>query len=68
MLALEKKILLRFNFLQPSEDWSFRNLDRSETTALTHSYHRYPAKFIPNIVEKLISGYTKKGDLVLDPF
>lgn len=63
-----KKILRKFVSLKPQAAWSFKNVTRSETTALTHSYHRYPAKFIPNIVEKLLVDYTKKGDLVLDPF
>jgi hypothetical protein len=28
------------------DSWSFREIDRSETSYLTHSYHRYPAKNI----------------------
>lgn len=63
-----KKIIKTFASLKPEAVWSFKNISRSETTALTHSYHRYPAKFIPNIVEKLLNDFTKKGDLVLDPF
>lgn len=62
------KIIKTFVLLKPESAWSFKDVTRSETTALTHSYHRYPAKFIPNIVEKLLNDYTKKGDLVLDPF
>jgi len=57
-----------FSSIKSDKDWSFKDATRSETTALTHSYHRYPAKFIPNIVEKLLSDFTKTNDLVLDPF
>lgn len=35
---------------------------------MSHSYHRYPAKFIPQLVDKLIEEYTEEGDLVCDPF
>jgi site-specific DNA-methyltransferase (cytosine-N4-specific) len=35
---------------------------------LTHNYHPYPAKFIPQIPNELISKLSKKNDWVLDPF
>lgn len=57
-----------FNDLKSSEDWSFTQVTRLETNYLTHGYHRYPAKFIPNIVQKLIKDYTKPGNLIVDPF
>jgi len=63
-----KNILSTFVALEPKKSWSFKDVTRSETTALTHSYHRYPAKFIPNIVEKLLNDFTSEGDLVFDPF
>lgn len=34
----------------------------------THGFFKYPCKFIPNIPKWAIQKYTKKGDLVLDPF
>jgi len=69
MLTLDtRKIIKTFVSLKPKAIWSFKDVARSETTALTHSYHRYPAKFIPNIVEKLLNDFTQKGDLILDPF
>src|SRR5262249_49321907 len=41
----------------------------SQTTAFTHDYHRYPAKFIPQIVRKLIEDYApNKEQIVCDPF
>ncbi|MDP4011956.1 MAG: DNA methyltransferase [Candidatus Roizmanbacteria bacterium] len=58
-----------FTSLKPREDWSFRDVGRSQTTAFTHDYHRYPAKFIPQIVKKLIGEYAPSGtQVVCDPF
>lgn len=57
-----------FSGLPSSEEWSFKNVGRAGTNYASHGYHRYPAKFIPQIVEKLILEHTKSGDLVLDPF
>lgn len=59
----------QFKILQPREEWSFRDAGRSQTTAFTHDYHRYPAKFIPQIVQKLIKDYAPSGtQVVCDPF
>lgn len=55
--------------LNPREEWSFRDAGRLQTTAFTHNYHRYPAKFIPQIVRKLIKDYTPNDtQIVCDPF
>lgn len=61
-------ILKDFNKLQSSSDWSFSQYGRADTTKLSHSYHRYPAKFIPQLVDKLVSKYTQEDDLICDPF
>ena len=58
----------RFDTLAPSPEWAFNAAGRSETNYITHGYHRYPAKFIPNLVQKLIDDYTEVGDMVVDPF
>lgn len=68
MLTLDDKIKCDFSKLNPSLTWSFKDVGRLETTRHTHNYHRYPAKFIPNIVEKLIKNYTTQDDIVCDPF
>ena len=34
-------------------DWSFIEYKTSDTNKWTHNYHRYPAKFIPQLVERL---------------
>ncbi|MDI6889596.1 MAG: DNA methyltransferase [Thermodesulfovibrionales bacterium] len=64
-----KQPLLRSDFYSPSEiielfkakkvekDWSFIEYKPSDTSKLTHCYHRYPAKFIPQLVEKLMDEY-----------
>jgi len=48
---IDKKFNVNVNY-----EWSFsesRSID-----SFTHGYHRYPAKFIPQIVKKLIEEYT----------
>jgi DNA modification methylase len=50
------------------DSWSFREINRSETSYLTHSYHRYPAKFIPQLAARLIKENSQVGELVCDPF
>ena len=57
-----------FSSLSLDDTWSFKEVKRSETNYITHGYHRYPAKFIPQIVSRLISDFTSEGELILDPF
>jgi len=62
-------IIKTFTTLKPRDEWSFRDAGRSQTTAFTHDYHRYPAKFIPQIVRKLIEDYAPNDtQIVFDPF
>ena len=69
MLTDTTSIEKDFSKLKPREEWSFRSAGRSQTTAFTHDYHRYPAKFIPQIVRKLIEDYAPDGtQVVCDPF
>jgi len=60
-----KKILLD---IKVNNSWSFAEKTRKDTAYITHGYHRYPAKFIPQIVSRLAEKYSKKNDLVVDPF
>src|SRR6187200_384932 len=53
---------------ETDESWSFKQLHRTQTSYLTHDYHRYPAKFIPQLAERLIKDNSKSADLVCDPF
>jgi DNA modification methylase len=57
-----------FSKLPLDKEWAFAEAKRSDTSYITHDYHRYPAKFIPQLANKLISIYTKEDDIVCDPF
>jgi DNA modification methylase len=56
------------NTLDKNVDWSFANVARPETLWGPHGYHRYPAKFIPQLVRQIIEDYSRPGDLVGDIF
>src|SRR5262247_1689497 len=49
-------------------DWSFAHLKQRETLWGPHGYHRYPAKFIPQLVRRIIDNHSVPGSLVADPF
>ncbi len=69
MPLLAQAIKKTFLNLRPCKSWSFCDVGRKETNALTHNYHRYPAKFIPQIVKKLIKDYAPNDtQVVCDPF
>lgn len=55
-----------FDTLPVSNEWTFKNVRSAEKW--THGYHRYPAKFLPNIVKKIIEEHTEIGDTVADVF
>ena len=46
----------------------FEATDNKSTNYMTHNFHPYPCKFIPQISKNLISQLTKEGDTILDPF
>ncbi|MBI4655595.1 MAG: hypothetical protein HY746_02485 [Elusimicrobia bacterium] len=62
------KIISLFNKTKIDYSWSFSGKTRKDTAYITHGYHRYPAKFIPQIVSRLADKYTSEGDLIIDPF
>jgi len=51
-----------------TDDWTFAHLKREETLWGPHGYHRYPAKFIPQLVHRIIDAYSAPNELVGDPF
>ena len=57
-----------FQKVKIDPSWSFSGKTRKDTAYITHGYHRYPAKFIPQIVSRLAEKYTKQDDLIVDPF
>jgi len=46
-------------------DWDFKG---EQTQYLTHTFHSYPARFIPQIPRIFIELFTREDDTVLDPF
>ena len=67
-MSREQDVVKLFKNIKIDPSWSFADKTRKETSYITHGYHRYPAKFIPQIVSRLTEKYTKKGELVVDPF
>ncbi|MBL7130827.1 MAG: hypothetical protein ISS45_05455 [Candidatus Omnitrophica bacterium] len=62
------KKIEKLGSVRTDKNWSFADISRRETRYATHGYHRYPAKFIPQLVRKIIIRYSKPSDLVLDSF
>ncbi len=56
-LYTPSEIIELFQSTGIEKDWSFIEYKPSDTSKLTHCYHRYPAKFIPQLVEKLMDEY-----------
>ena len=50
---------------QDGTDWNFHS---AETQPHLHALHPYPARFIPQIPRKAIEEWSKKGEVILDPF
>jgi hypothetical protein len=59
-----EEIINYFKSKDIDENWSFKEYKRQETSKLTHGYHRYPAKFIPQLVEKLFDEYAFGEDVI----
>ncbi len=48
--------------------WSFSDKTIKDTSYITHGYYTYPAKFIPQLAQRLIKEHSSVGDIVIDPF
>lgn len=57
-----------YSMVETRDDWSFSDVSRSARNELTHSYHKYPAKFIPQLAQALIEEYTTEGHFIWDGF
>lgn len=57
-----------FSSIDIDYSWSFSDKTIKDTAYITHNYYTYPAKFIPQLVSRLINTYTNKYDIVVDPF
>ncbi len=65
---LQTEILQIFNNLAEDTVWAFEDSTRKDTSYATHGYHRYPAKFIPQLARKCIEEHTNSDETVCDPF
>ena len=65
---MSQSIISLLNKAKINPSWSFSEKTRKDTAYATHGYHRYPAKFIPQIVSRLAEKYTNEGDFIVDPF
>ena len=65
----QEKIIELLNTKKVDRDWSFVEYKPSDTGKWTHNYHRYPAKFIPQLAERLIDEYISNEEAhINDPF
>lgn len=55
-----------FDNIEVNHEWAFENVRSIEQW--THGYHRYPAKFLPNVVKKIIDGYAPNCNFIADLF
>jgi len=69
-LITYEEIIDIFKTKKIDKGWSFSEYKPSDTGKWTHSYHQYPAKFIPQLVERLIDEYISDIDIahINDPF
>ncbi|MBU2476692.1 site-specific DNA-methyltransferase [Candidatus Micrarchaeota archaeon] len=65
MYNLYKNIKISDSKKNFDANWTFENY---KTNYLTHNFHPFPAKFIPQIPNKLINNLSSESDVVLDPF
>ncbi|MBD3160262.1 MAG: hypothetical protein GF309_15900 [Candidatus Lokiarchaeota archaeon] len=64
-----RDLLEHFESISLDDSWSFAECSRLDTNKWTHGYHRYPAKFIPQIVERLFNQYLEDEYAhINDPF
>jgi len=64
-----EEIMQSFHAKTTDRGWSFAKYRAPDTGKWTHSYHRYPAKFIPQLVEKLLDEYVSHDHAhINDPF
>ena len=67
---LNMQIELKEIFQQLAEDpsWVFEDLTQKDTSYATHGFHKYPAKFIPQLANRCIKENTDLNEVVCDPF
>ncbi|MBC6445505.1 MAG: site-specific DNA-methyltransferase [Alphaproteobacteria bacterium GM202ARS2] len=66
--AQPESSLLSFADTPVTDSWAFRDKTRKDTAYITHGYHRYPAKFIPQVAARLVETHSAPDDVVADVF
>ncbi len=57
---------INFDNIPENREWAFESVRSTEQW--THGYHRYPAKFLPDVVRKIIEDYARGSNLIADLF
>src|SRR3989344_9657809 len=57
-----------FYKIKEDKTWAFEDSSRKDTSYASHGYHRYPAKFIPQLARRCILENSEEGDLIVDTF
>jgi len=57
-----------FQQLADDPSWVFEELTQKDTSYATHGFHKYPAKFIPQLARRCIEENTNTNEVVCDPF
>lgn len=57
---------INFDNIPESREWAFESVRSTEQW--THGYHRYPAKFLPDVVRKIIEDYAQGSNVIADLF
>lgn len=57
---------INFDNIPENREWAFESVRSTEQW--THGYHRYPAKFLPDVVRKIIEEYAKGSNFIADLF
>ncbi len=65
---LQTDLIQIFEQLGEDTSWSFESSSRKDTSYATHGFHKYPAKFIPQLAKRCITDLTKKDETICDPF
>ena len=59
---------LDFSSIPTEKSWSFSDKTIKDTAYISHGYYTYPAKFIPQLADRIIKENSIEGDIVIDPF
>ena len=57
---------ISFDNIPENREWAFESVRSTEQW--THGYHRYPAKFLPDVVRKIIEDYAQGSNMIADLF